>query len=115
VAKQAIQTKKKVEEQFSMNTPEGYADAQASITLDDAMRGTKFDGLTVTAIVPGGAMNKTFGLLPGDQIVAIGGQRLRDPPYDDPEMARATLFEAKLRQQALTVVRNGQEIQLPPK
>jgi C-terminal processing protease CtpA/Prc len=115
VAKQAIQTKKKVEEQFSMNTPEGYADAQASITLTDAMRGTKFDGLTVTAIVPGGAMNKTFGLLPGDQIVAIGGQRLRDPPYDDPEMARATLFEAKLRQQALTVVRNGQEIQLPPK
>jgi C-terminal processing protease CtpA/Prc len=115
VAKQAIQTKKKVEEQFSMNTPEGYADAQASITLDDAMRGTKFDGLTVTAIVPGGAMNKTFGLLAGDQIVAIGGQRLRDPPYDDPEMARATLFEAKLRQQALTVVRNGQEIQLPPK
>jgi C-terminal processing protease CtpA/Prc len=114
VAKQAIQTKKKVEEQFSMNTPEGYADAQASITLDDATRGTKFDGLTVTAIVPGGAMSKTFGLLAGDQIVAIGGQRLRDPPYDDPEMARATLFEAKLRQQALTVVRNGQEIQLPP-
>src|SRR3954449_13149156 len=74
-AKQAVQTKKKVEEQFSMNTPEGYADAQASITLDDATRGTKFDGLNVTAIVPGGAMSKAFGLMAGDQIIAIGGQR----------------------------------------
>jgi C-terminal processing protease CtpA/Prc len=111
-AKQAVQTKKKVEEQFGQNTPEGMADAQASITLDDAVRGSKFDGLQVTTIVPGGSMNKTFGLLAGDQIIAIGGQRLRDPPYNDPEMARAMLFEAKLRQQPLTVLRNGQEIQL---
>jgi C-terminal processing protease CtpA/Prc len=113
-AKQAVQTKKKVEEQFGMNTPQGYADAQASITLDDAMRGSRFDGLQVTAIVMGGPMNKAFGLMPGDQITAIGGQRLRDPPYNDPEMARATLFEAKLRQQPLTILRGGQEIQLVP-
>ena len=109
-AQQAISTKKKVEEQFSMNSPEGYADAQASITLDDENRGSSFIGLNVTAIVPGGAMSKTFGLMAGDRIVAIGGMRLRD--LNDPDLARAQLFEAKLRQQALTVVRNGQEIQL---
>ena len=57
-------------------------------------------------------MNKVFGLLAGDEIVAIGGMRLKDPPYNDPEMARATLYEAKLRQQPLTVLRNGEEIQL---
>jgi C-terminal processing protease CtpA/Prc len=111
-AKQAIQTRKKVEEQFSMNTPEGMADAQASIVLDDATRGGRFNGLQVTSVVTGGPMNKVFGLLAGDQIVAIGGQKLRDPPYNDPEMARATLYEAKLRQQPLTVIRNGEEIQL---
>ena len=38
-AKQAIQTKKKVEEQFSMNTPDGMAKAQASIVLDDSQKG----------------------------------------------------------------------------
>jgi C-terminal processing protease CtpA/Prc len=111
-AKQAIQTKKKVEEQFSMNTPEGMADAQASIVLDDATRGNKFTGLQVTSVITGGPMNKVFGLVAGDQIVAIGGQRLRDAPYNDPELARAMLYEAKLRQQPLTVVRNGEEIQL---
>jgi C-terminal processing protease CtpA/Prc len=111
-AKQAIQTKKKVEEQFSMNTPEGMADAQASIVLDDATRGSRFNGLQVTSVVTGGPMNKVFGLIAGDQIVAIGGQKLRDPPYNDPEMARAMLYEAKLRQQPLTVIRNGEEIQL---
>jgi C-terminal processing protease CtpA/Prc len=111
-AQQAVQTKKKVEEQFGMNTPEGMADAQASIVLDDATRGSRFNGLQVTSVVTGGPMNKTFGLLAGDEIVAIGGQRLRDAPYNDPEMARAMLYEAKLRQQPLTVMRNGQEIQL---
>ncbi|HEY7115657.1 MAG TPA: hypothetical protein VH475_03665 [Tepidisphaeraceae bacterium] len=111
---QALKTKKKIEEQFSMNTPDGLAEAQASITLDDAMRGSRFEGLLVKGIVIGGPMSKTFGLLPGDQIVAIGGQRLRDTPWNDPEFARATLFEAKLRQQALTVLRGGQEIELKP-
>ena len=111
-AKQAIQTKKKVEEQFSMNTPDGMAEAQASIVLDDAQKGGRFNGLQVTSVVTGGPMNKVFGLLAGDEIVAIGGMRLKDPPYNDPEMARATLYEAKLRQQPLTVLRNGEEIQL---
>ena len=110
--KQAVQTKKKVEEQFSMNTPEGMADAQASIVLDDATKGSRFNGLQVTSVVTGGPMNKVFGLMAGDQIVAIGGQKLRDPPYNDPEMACAMLYEAKLRQQPLTVIRNGEEIEL---
>ena len=111
-AKQAIQTRKKVEEQFSMNTPEGMADAQASIVLDDATKGSRFNGLQVTSVVTGGPINKVFDLMAGDQIVAIGGPKLRDPPYNDPEMARAMLYEAKLRQQPLTVIRNGEEIEL---
>src|SRR3954469_17477500 len=109
-AQKAIQTKKRVESQFGSNSPEGYADAQASIVLDDAERGGKFQGLDVKSVTPGGPMARDFGFAPGDQIVAIGGQRLRD--INDPEMARAMLFEAKMRRQPVTVLRGGVEAEV---
>jgi len=112
-AQKAIQTKKKVESQFGSNTAEGYADAQASIVLDDAQRGGRFQGLDVKSVVPGGSMAKDFGLATGDTIVAIGGQRLRD--INDGEMARAMLFEAKMRRQPLTVTRGGADVELTPR
>lgn len=112
--KAAGQAKKQVEEKFSMNTSEGLADAKASIALDPVgVDRNKFEGFFVKGIVPGGAMWNTFGLMPGDRIVAIGGQRCKD--LNDAEMAEDMLFEAKLRQWPLTVVRGNQEIQLAPK
>jgi C-terminal processing protease CtpA/Prc len=111
-AKQAIKTKQRVESQFGSNTPEGMEDAKNSIVLDDVMRGGHFTGLLVKSITPGGPMATAFGLAPGDVITAIGGMRLRD--NDDPELARAQLFEAKMRRQPLTVTRATAELQLTP-
>lgn len=112
-AQQAIQTKKKVESQFGSNSPEGMAAAQASIDLDDAERGGHFHGLLVKRVTPGGSMATDFGLMAGDEITAIGGLRLRDG--NDFELAKAQLFEAKMRRQPLTVMRNGMEIELAPR
>ena len=112
-AQKAIQTKKKVESQFGSNSPEGMAAAQASIDLDDDIRGGKFNGLLVKKVTPGGPMQTDFGLMTGDEITAIGGMRLRD--NNDGELSRAQLFEAKMRRQPLTVMRNGTEIQLTPR
>ena len=111
-AQQAIKTKQRVQAQFGSNTPEGMEDAQNSIVLDDSMRGSHFDGLLVKSVTPGGPMATDFGLAAGDIITAIGGMRLRD--NNDPELARAQLFEAKMRRQPLTVTRAGAEIQLTP-
>jgi S1-C subfamily serine protease len=112
-AQKAIQTRKKVESQFGSNTPEGMADATASIDLDDDINGGQFRGLLVKKVTPGGSMQKDFGLMTGDEITAIGGMRLRD--NNDAELSRAQLFEAKMRRQPLTVMRNGAELQLTPR
>lgn len=112
-AQQAIKTKQRVQAQFGSNTPEGMEDAQNSIVLDDAMRGSHFDGLLVKSVTPGGPMATDFGLAAGDIITAIGGMRLRD--NNDPELARAQLFEAKMRRQPLTVTRAGADLQLTPR
>jgi C-terminal processing protease CtpA/Prc len=112
-AKQAIQTKKKVESQFGSNSPEGIEEAKSSIVLDDVDRGGHFDGLFVKSVVPSGSMARDFGLMPGDTIIAIAGQRFRD--MNDPDLARAMLLEAKMRQQPLTVLRGGNTIDLRAK
>jgi S1-C subfamily serine protease len=109
-AQQAIKTKQRVESQFGSNSPEGLADAQASIVLDDVVKGGHFHGLLVKSVTPGGPMARDFGLAAGDTITAIGGMRLRD--NDDPELARAQLFEAKMRRQPLSVLRASAEIEL---
>jgi len=112
-AQQAIKTKQRVESQFGSNTPEGMEDAKNSIVLDDVTRGGHFTGLLVKSVTPGGPMATDFGLAAGDTITAIGGMRLRD--NDDPELARAQLFEAKMRRQPLTVTRAGADLQLTPR
>jgi C-terminal processing protease CtpA/Prc len=112
-AQKAIQAKKKVEAQFESNTAEGLADAQASINLDDIERGGHFYGLGVKSVIPGGPMQVDFGLAPGDTIIAIGGVSVRD--NNDPDLARAQLFEAKMRRQPLTVERGGLAVELRPR
>ena len=53
-AKQAIKTRNAVNQQFGSNSPEGMADAQASIVLDDVERGGHFNALLVKSITAGG-------------------------------------------------------------
>jgi membrane-associated protease RseP (regulator of RpoE activity) len=58
-------------------------------------------------------MATDFGFMAGDQITAIGGFKTRD--MNDSEDARNALFEAKLRQSPVTVLRNGNEMQITAK
>jgi C-terminal processing protease CtpA/Prc len=112
-AKQAITAKKQVEQRFGSNTSEGLADAKSSIDLEDVQKGNHFDSLLVKSVTAGGPMATDFGLVAGDSIVAIGGLRTRD--MNDAEEARDKLFEAKLRQTPLSVIRNGSSIELTAK
>ena len=52
-------------------------------------------------------------LTPGDTIIAIGGVSVRD--NNDPDLARAQLFEAKMRRQPITVERAGLPVELRPR
>lgn len=109
-AKQAITVKKQAESRFGSNTRDGLEEAKASITLDDVLKGGRFDALQVTAVVPGGQMATEFGFMAGDTIVAIGGLPLRD--LNDADIARDQVFEAKMRDQPVTVLRNNAPIEL---
>jgi hypothetical protein len=110
VARQAIDARNKAEEQFGGNTRQGLQDAQDSIVLDDVEKNGRFDSLLVRSAVAGGPMAGHFGLQAGDSIVAIGPLRTRDITGDE---ARAYLFDAKTRAQSVTVVRNGEQLDLP--
>jgi very-short-patch-repair endonuclease len=109
-AKKAVNTKKAVEQRFGSNTREGLEEAKASITLDDVLKGNRFDALQVTAVVPGGQMASDFGFMTGDVIVAINGLKLRD--LNDADIARDQVFEAKMRDQPITVLRNNVPVDL---
>jgi hypothetical protein len=120
--RQGLQAKKGLEEQFSMSTSGGLADAKASITLDPVNKGSQFHGLLVQAIAPGGPMGATFGLAPGD--VIVGTSALRFQGVADPDLATDMIFEAKTRKQSLIVLRPTNpgtpdsptnELQLPPR
>jgi hypothetical protein len=111
---QQTQIKKQVEEKFESNTPSGYRAQQDSIDLVESLNAAgRFEGLKVNKIVPGGALQSYFGLVAGDVIVGIG--EIQFAPPTDFEMARDMLFEAKLRQKDLTVVRGGKTIVLSPR
>lgn len=88
--------------------------ADRTITLDADMRGSKFQDLVVTSVKPGGAMDRFYGLKPGDKIIAIGGADITTISNDDFEMAKAMLLqEGYEKSNPVTVIRNGQRMQLP--
>ena len=111
--RQGLKTKQGLEEQASMSTSAGLAEAKASITLDAVKKGSQFDGLLVRGIVPGGPMQATFALMPGD--VIVGTSALRFNGIADEDLATDMIFEAKMRRQALIVVRGTTELQIPPR
>lgn len=68
-------------------------------------------GLTVKTILPTSPMVSSYGLTAGDVITEIGGLSIRD---SDPELAKAQVYESYMRNQSLTVLRNGQQLTINP-
>ncbi|HSI35893.1 MAG: hypothetical protein ACAI43_08370 [Phycisphaerae bacterium] len=73
----------------------------------------KFKSLMVDKAPAGGGLADHFGLQPGDQIVAVGGNTFDATAMGDPDMAILQVFEARGRKQSLTVKRAGQTLELP--
>jgi len=91
------------------NTP-----AERSIKLDPEPDSGPLKDMIVTEVTPGGAMDKYYGLEVGDKITAINGNDLQLLSNNDFEMAKAQLVQEGFEKQApITVLRNGQTIQLP--
>lgn len=68
--------------------------------------------LLVDGVTPGGAMDKFYGLKKGDKITAIGESDVG--MWNDPALASAMLVQEGFeKMQPITVVRDGQTIQLP--
>ena len=84
--------------------------AQDSIRLDPVLADGKLKYVLVDDIVPGGPMDKYFGLKRNDSILSVGPLDLCD--YDG-EHAKALIYEAYQRRQELTVMRNGEKTKLP--
>jgi len=86
---------------------------QKSITLNEEMHAGHLQSILVTDIIPNGPMAKNFGLLRNDSIVLINDTKVRDISNDDPELAKAWIYEASQRMWTLTVIRDGQQLTLP--
>jgi len=80
------------------------------------MRGSNLDGLEVVSVVPGGGLAQVYGLQKGDIITQVDGMKVGEISVNDPETAKAMVvqkgFQANL---PITVLRNGQQINLPDK
>ena len=79
----------------------------------EAQRGGSRMTLLVTAVTPGGAMETYYGLLKDDRITGVNGMHVNDLANGDEQLAHALVSEAFGKRQPLTVVRNGQTLNLP--
>lgn len=70
-------------------------------------------GLLVTAVTPGGWMDRYMGLRVGDLILRAGEVSLRDFASDE-GLATTTVLDMAQRQRPFVVVRGGQELTLTP-
>ncbi len=91
------------------NAPDGTP-AINTVTLEPLEKNGQLQSIAVKSVVPGGIMEKFYGLRADDQIVEIGPLALRD---NDSGTAMALMQEAYMRKQSLTVLRNGQRLTLP--
>src|SRR5436309_819008 len=67
---------------------------QQSITLAEDVSSGSLKSVLVTSIIANGPMAKNFGLMRNDSIVMINGSRVADISNNDPEMAKAWIYEA---------------------
>jgi hypothetical protein len=90
--------------------------AMESITVSRQEKNGKLVGLNVDSVVPNGAMQNFFGLMPGDVITEIGSpagmEKVKELIGGD-DMAEPKLHEAFQQKRQLTVLRNGKQITLP--
>ena len=99
-------------QQISGRGADGVA-ATESFETEGKYNGSRLDGLVVTSVTAGGAMQAYYGLAVDDRITAVNGVRVNDASNGDDQLAKALVAEAFQRQQPLTVVRNGQTLTLP--
>jgi len=89
--------------------------AKDTIVMEAQSTGGRVSSLFVVSLVPGGAMERHFGLVKDDTIIEIGTQaglqKVRD--FNDGEMAEALVAEAYQKKLTLVVMRNGQRLTLP--
>ena len=104
-------------EQISGHDSSTGGDARDSIKLDaENGGGSKMKSAAVTQIVPGGAMDKYFGLQKGDSIVEIatqGGVMTEVKDMGSPGEAKDSLLSSYENSQQIVVIRNGQRVTLP--
>ena len=70
-------------------------------------------GLTVKTVLPTSPMVTSYGLMPGDEIIEIGGLTLRGN-FSDPELAKDEVYEAYSQNKSLTILRAGQQLTINP-
>jgi S1-C subfamily serine protease len=92
---------------------EDMTPAQNSVTFEEQQTGGRFEALRVTSVVPGGAMDKFYGLRANDVIVEVNGMRMRDLAPNDPDLGQSLVIDAFTKSQPITVLRNGQQTTLP--
>lgn len=96
-------------QQFTGRGEDG-APVRDSITLKPVEAGGQTRAVLVEAVVPGGPMEKYYGLRAGDRIIRIGD---RSVGLFDGEMAALQVIEAHRSGAPLAVVRDGKELTLP--
>jgi len=84
--------------------------AKDSIKLQPFLKDNKLRYILVDDIVPGGPMEKYFGLKRNDSIIAAGPLDFKD---QDAEMALELIQKAYQEKGRLTVIRSGKQIELP--
>ena len=107
--------KPKVEQIAGKDSATGE-DARKSISLDASSRNGKMTGVLVTALTPGGAFEKYFGLQRGDVIIEIapaGGAFMPVSDMSTPAEAKDQLLSAFQNSQQIVVMRNEQKATLP--
>jgi hypothetical protein len=89
--------------------------AMASAELEEVSSSGKLSGLQVQKVEPDGAYARYFGLEPGDTIVAVVYQGLRQSIRDigDADMAKAQVSDAYSKQGQVIVKRGNAEVTLP--
>jgi hypothetical protein len=94
---------------------EGGMTSIESIKFEPQTEGGKTASLLVTSLVPGGPMEKYFGLKQFDTIVEVerNGMRTKIREFNDPQLAEAQVLEAYQYKGTLVVMRNGQRLTLP--
>jgi hypothetical protein len=93
------------------------AAATQSAYLEENTSGGKLRSLKVIRVIPGGAYDTYFGLLPGDEILEIeqsgSMMKVHDISNGDGGLAMALISDAYARNQHIIVNRSGYRLTLP--